>query len=296
MTTQRKPTVGVQAVVSRRREPRVILLGRRRGGFGDGTWALPGGHLEFGESFEDATRRELREETGIAAESLYVWKSINTAYATSHYVQIGVQVLDYRGEPENLEPERCSELRWVSLDGELPEPLFEPSKPFLELLQKRRGDAMCDRENGLSIYLHCIDPQENIDKYVTYFLVGDPPSVFVRSGRREEKRNRQFKVYSTESLNEALDLLEQQIAMRLARGYRLYDVRGNYDLEVVRSIFPRGTVAFRSVEASTDVNSRAGNQVSARRSEDNVLRRASANIMDIIEGIHSELRLFTPKD
>jgi ADP-ribose pyrophosphatase YjhB (NUDIX family) len=36
----------------------------------DGLWGLIGGALELGESFEDAARRELLEESGLSAESL----------------------------------------------------------------------------------------------------------------------------------------------------------------------------------------------------------------------------------
>ena len=41
----------------------VVLIKRKNPPYG---WALPGGFVDYGESFEDAARREAAEETGLA--------------------------------------------------------------------------------------------------------------------------------------------------------------------------------------------------------------------------------------
>ena len=61
-TDDKHPRVGVGAILVRNGK---VLMGKRKNAHGEGSWALPGGHLEFGESLEECATRETYEETGI---------------------------------------------------------------------------------------------------------------------------------------------------------------------------------------------------------------------------------------
>jgi 8-oxo-dGTP diphosphatase len=61
----RRPVVGI-AVAARTDDGRWVLIRRAD----TGTWALPGGTLEWGETLSDAYVRELAEEAGIEGASL----------------------------------------------------------------------------------------------------------------------------------------------------------------------------------------------------------------------------------
>lgn len=120
----RTPQVGVGVIVIR--EGR-LLLGRRIGSLGAGTWALPGGHLEFGESVEDCALREVLEETGLALQGVTPGPYANNYFASEgkHYVTLFVTARCPTGEPRLLEPDKCSTWQWF-LWSELPQPLFPP--------------------------------------------------------------------------------------------------------------------------------------------------------------------------
>jgi len=61
---QQFPRLGVSACVWR--GSRVLIIQRGKPPL-IGTWSLPGGHVEVGETVREAARRELLEETGVDA-------------------------------------------------------------------------------------------------------------------------------------------------------------------------------------------------------------------------------------
>jgi 8-oxo-dGTP diphosphatase len=118
------PLVGIGVLILRDGR---VLLGERQGSHGAGTWAPPGGHLEFGESVEACARREALEETGLELSSVRPGPYTSDVFVEEgkHYVTLFVLADVLHGEPQILEPTKC--LRWAWFKWlQLPKPLFQP--------------------------------------------------------------------------------------------------------------------------------------------------------------------------
>lgn len=134
--------VGVGVGVMLLREGK-ILLGRRHTDadkadselHGEGTWTMPGGKLEFGETFEEGARREVYEETGIELGGMKVICVNNDKNEHAHFVTIGLFSDQFGGEPKIMEPDEIVEWRWFGLD-DLPNPVYFPSAKIIENYRK----------------------------------------------------------------------------------------------------------------------------------------------------------------
>ncbi|MBA0602362.1 nudix hydrolase 1 [Gossypium raimondii] len=124
--TQPVPRVGVVLFVLKGKS---VLLGRRRASIGESTFALPGGHLEFGESFEECGARELMEETGLEMGKADFLTVTNKVFLDKskrcHYVIVFLRAVlaDPNQVPQNPEPDKCDGWDWYDWDN-LPQPLF----------------------------------------------------------------------------------------------------------------------------------------------------------------------------
>ena len=121
-----QPKVGIGILVVQNGK---ILLGKRKNSHGEGFWAPPGGHLEFGETVVNATCRELKEETNLHAENVTLgpWKEVFFPEENKHYLNLFTIVSKFSGEAQNLEPEKNEEWAWFDT-ADLPSPLFAPLK------------------------------------------------------------------------------------------------------------------------------------------------------------------------
>ncbi|MFF0577601.1 NUDIX domain-containing protein [Streptosporangium saharense] len=112
----------VDAMLLLVRDGQVLLAQRQGTGYADGWWNLPSGHLEEGETIDEAVRREAFEEVGvkIAPEDLRFAHLCHFRNAEGQ-ARMGVffEAVAWSGEPVNAEPHKCSQIAWFPL-GELP--------------------------------------------------------------------------------------------------------------------------------------------------------------------------------
>jgi len=82
-----------------------------------GKWEIPGGSVEFGETFEEAITREIKEELGVdikVIELLGVCSHIIPA-EIQHWVSPTYICEIVKGIPTIKEPEKCSAIGWFTL-------------------------------------------------------------------------------------------------------------------------------------------------------------------------------------
>jgi len=122
---QNRPKVGVAVLI--KRADNTILMTKRHGAHGQGTWSVPGGHLEYGETWEECGKREAMEEVGAEMTNVSLLAVTNDLFEKEgkHYVTIWLTADWIGNEPRIRESDKIHGLEWCSLD-DLPEPLFEP--------------------------------------------------------------------------------------------------------------------------------------------------------------------------
>jgi 8-oxo-dGTP diphosphatase len=104
-----------------------FIMLHRQGSHDADTWSLPGGHLEFGESFEETARREVKEETDLEIKNVRFGAVTNDKFVIEgkHYVTIWM-LSDWESGKEYItEPDKCIEQKWFTFD-DLPSNLFLP--------------------------------------------------------------------------------------------------------------------------------------------------------------------------
>lgn len=117
---EKPPLVAVDIAIFN--EKGEVLLGKRKGKTAaSGQWNFPGGHVRRGEKLEEAAEREIKEELGDQIKIEVSNKVIGVVQNNlpPHYIPHVIIVLEgyhLAGEPRLMEPDKCEEWRWFSID------------------------------------------------------------------------------------------------------------------------------------------------------------------------------------
>jgi len=116
-----KPQVGVAIIITKGDQ---VLLMKRKGPHGQGTWSTPGGHLDFGETPEGCAAREAKEEVGLDVVDIRFRAVTNDIFEEEgkHYITIWMDGKS-SGEPIIAAEEEVAEIGWFAWNS-LPQPVF----------------------------------------------------------------------------------------------------------------------------------------------------------------------------
>ncbi len=113
-----RPIVGIGIVVIRGEE---VLLCRRGKPPNVGSWTLPGGAQDVGETCQAAARRELAEETGLTVGDFFFCAYVDTIRRDDDgRVRYHYTILDFAARWEAGEPvagSDVSEVQWAPMDA-----------------------------------------------------------------------------------------------------------------------------------------------------------------------------------
>ena len=115
-----------------------MLITKRKGNMGAGSFGTLGGHVEFGEHPSDALRREAKEELDIEIGNLEFISCSSVMKYGKQYIDVSFTADIISGEPKIMEPDKIESADWYPVDS-LPEPLFEYFKPVLEAWKTKQA-------------------------------------------------------------------------------------------------------------------------------------------------------------
>lgn len=109
-----------------------------------GKWEIPGGSVEFSETFEQAIKRELKEEHGIEIEVVELLGICDHIITDEHQHWVSPTYICKikKGTPKILEPHKCESFGWFTIEEASKLPLSIVTKYDMQLLKNKYSNNL----------------------------------------------------------------------------------------------------------------------------------------------------------
>ena len=113
---------------------------------GEGTWCLPGGKLDYKETFIDGAVREVLEETGIKInkDKVKIVRLGSDIVNDAHFVTAGFICESFTGEPKIMEPDEIIKWQWYHQNN-LPSIMYPAS---LKVINAWKSNIIWEQNYG----------------------------------------------------------------------------------------------------------------------------------------------------
>lgn len=114
-----------------------VLLQKRNKSPEKGYWSIPGGKVEMFETFHQAIKREVKEETDVEIEIIELLGICDHIVQNEkvHWISPPFLCRIKKGEPKIMEPQKHTDMKWFSLK-QLPADITITTKKAVECYKK----------------------------------------------------------------------------------------------------------------------------------------------------------------
>jgi 8-oxo-dGTP diphosphatase len=134
--------VGVGALIFNKEGKILLALRSQHAKNERGTWEIPGGAIAFGETLHEGLKREMREELGIEIEVGEMVQLCDHIISDEkqHWVSPTYKCVITKGTPTILEPEKCDDIGWFTLDEAEKLPLSIVTRQDISFLRNKKSE------------------------------------------------------------------------------------------------------------------------------------------------------------
>ena len=115
-----------------------------------GSWGVPGGKVEWGETLEQATLREFREEVGLELHALHYVQTQEAVLSPEFHKPAHMLLIDFlahTGSAAVTPNEEIAEWAWVTLTQALTYPLNSYTRTLVEKVQVLETQQLETKDN-----------------------------------------------------------------------------------------------------------------------------------------------------